>query len=83
VVVPQRSVQELQGTYQVAVVDAENKVAIRGVKAGARADNLWVIEEGLRPGERVVVEGVQKVRDGLVVNPVVEAAVAAAPPPKP
>lgn len=82
-VVPQRSVQELQGTYQVAVVDAENKVAIRGVKAGARADNLWVIEEGLQPGERVIVEGVQKVRDGLIVNPVTEAAVAAAPPPKP
>ena len=82
-VVPQRSVQELQGTYQVAVVDAENKVAIRGVKAGPRADNLWVIEEGLRPGERVIVEGVQKVRDGLIVNPVKEAAVAAAPPPKP
>jgi membrane fusion protein (multidrug efflux system) len=83
VVVPQRSVQELQGTYQVAVVDAENRVAIRGVKAGARADNLWVIDEGLSPGERVVVEGVQKVRDGLIVNPVTDAAVAAAPTPKP
>jgi membrane fusion protein (multidrug efflux system) len=82
VVVPQRSVQELQGTYQVAVVDSENKVSIRGVKAGARAENLWVIDEGLKPGEKVVVEGVQKVRDGLTVNPVVEAAVAAAPPPK-
>ncbi len=81
IVVPQRSVQELQGTYQVAVVDAENKVAIRGVKAGARANNVWVIEEGLKPGERVVVEGVQKVRDGLIVNPVPEAAVASAPPP--
>ena len=82
VVVPQRSVQELQGTYQVAVVDGENKVAMRGVKAGARAENLWVIDEGLKPGERVVVEGVQKVRDGLVVNPVVEADVAAPPPKK-
>lgn len=80
VVVPQRSVQELQGTYQVAVVDGENKVAIRGVKAGARADNLWVIDEGLQPGERVIVEGVQKVRDGLTVNPVTEPAVAAGPP---
>ena len=83
VVVPQRSVQELQGTYQVAVVDGENKVAIRGVKAGARADNLWVIDEGLQPGERVIVEGVQKVRDGLTVNPVTEPAVAAAPPRSP
>jgi membrane fusion protein (multidrug efflux system) len=80
VVVPQRSVQELQGTYQVAVVDPENKVSIRGVKAGARAGNLWVISEGLQPGERVIVEGVQKVRDGLIVNPVTEAAVATAPP---
>jgi membrane fusion protein (multidrug efflux system) len=83
VVVPQRSVQELQGTYQVAVVDADNKVAIRGVKAGARADNLWVIDEGLQPGERVIVEGVQKVRDGLTVNPVTDSAVAAAPPRSP
>jgi RND family efflux transporter MFP subunit len=80
VVVPQRSVQELQGTYQVAVVDRENKVAIRGVKAGARTGNLWVISEGLQPGERVIVEGVQKVRDGLTVNPLTEAAVAAGPP---
>jgi membrane fusion protein, multidrug efflux system len=80
VVVPQRSVQELQGTYQVAVVDSENKVAIRAVKAGARADKLWVIDEGLQPGERVIVEGVQKVRDGLTVNPVTEPAVATAPP---
>jgi membrane fusion protein (multidrug efflux system) len=75
-------VQELQGTYQVAVVDAENKVAIRGVKAGARADNLWVIEDGLQLGERVIVEGVQKVRDGLIVNPVTDTAVSAAPPAK-
>ena len=47
------------------------------VKAGARADNLWVIDEGLKPGERVIVEGVQKVRDGVTVNPVTDAAVAA------
>jgi membrane fusion protein (multidrug efflux system) len=67
--VPQRSVQELQGTYQVAVVGADNKVAMRTVKAGARVDSLWVIEEGLKPGERVIVEGLQKVRDGVTVNP--------------
>jgi membrane fusion protein (multidrug efflux system) len=80
VVVPQRSVQELQGTHQVAVVDADNKVSIRGVKAGARAGNLWVIDAGLEPGERVIVEGVQKVRDGLIVNPVSDSAIAAGPP---
>jgi membrane fusion protein (multidrug efflux system) len=67
--VPQRAVQELQGTHQVAVVGADNKVAMRTVKAGARIGNLWVVEEGLKPGERVVVEGLQKVRDGAIVNP--------------
>jgi membrane fusion protein, multidrug efflux system len=67
--VPQRAVQEMQGTYQVAVVSADNKVAMRTVKAGARVGNLWVIDEGLKPGERVVIEGMQKVRDGVTVNP--------------
>jgi membrane fusion protein, multidrug efflux system len=67
--VPQRAVQELQGAHQVAVVGAENKVAMRTVKAGARVGDLWVINEGLKPGERIVVEGLQKVRDGATVNP--------------
>ena len=67
--VPQRSVQEIQGTFQVAVVGTDNKVAMRTVKTGARVGNLWVIDEGLKPGERVVVEGLQKVRDGVTVNP--------------
>jgi RND family efflux transporter MFP subunit len=67
--VPQRAVQEIQGTYHVAVVGADNKVSMRGVKAGARVGNLWVIDEGLKPGERVVVEGLQKVRDGVTVSP--------------
>jgi len=66
---PQRAVQELQGSYRVAVVGADNKVGFRPVKAGARIGNLWVIDEGLNPGERIVAEGLQKVRDGLVVNP--------------
>jgi len=69
VVVPQRAVQEVQGTYQVAVVGADNKVSIRGVKTGARVDNDWVIDEGLAAGERIVVDGLQRVRDGLIVNP--------------
>jgi len=69
VVVPQRAVQEVQGTYQVAVVVADNKVSIRGVKTGARVDNDWVIDEGLAAGERIVVDGLQRVRDGLIVNP--------------
>ena len=67
--VPQRSVMELQGSYQVAVVDADNKVDIRPVKVADRVDNLWVIDEGLKPGERVVAEGLQKVRQGTIVNP--------------
>jgi membrane fusion protein, multidrug efflux system len=67
--VPQLAVQEVQGAYQVAVVGADNKVSMRGVKAGARVGNQWVIDEGLKPGERVIVEGLQKVRDGVTVNP--------------
>jgi membrane fusion protein, multidrug efflux system len=67
--VPQRAVQELQNLYSVAVVDASNKVAFRNVKVGMKVDSLWVIEEGLKPGERVVTEGLQKVQDGMTVAP--------------
>jgi RND family efflux transporter MFP subunit len=67
--VPQRAVSELQGAYQVAVVDGENKVSIRTVKVGDRVGSLWIIADGLKPGERVVAEGVQKVRPGAQVNP--------------
>jgi len=67
--VPQRAVNELQGIYQVAVVDPGNKVDIRAVKMGDRVGNQWIIADGLRPGERVVAEGIQKVRQGIQVNP--------------
>jgi membrane fusion protein (multidrug efflux system) len=67
--VPQRAVSELQGSYQVAVVGADNKVSIRSVKVGNQTGSMWIIEEGLKPGERVVAEGVQKVRAGALVNP--------------
>jgi RND family efflux transporter MFP subunit len=67
--VPQRAVSELQGGYQVAVVDGENKVSIRAVKVGDRVGTEWIVAEGLKQGERVVVEGVQKVRPGVQVNP--------------
>jgi len=67
--VPQRAVTELQNLYSVAVVGADNKVAFRNVKVGPRVDGLWVIEEGLKPGEKVVVEGLQKVREGSTVSP--------------
>jgi membrane fusion protein (multidrug efflux system) len=68
-VIPQRSVTELQGKYLVAVVGPENRVSIKPVKAGARFGQLWVIEQGLQAGEKVVAEGTQKVRDGMVVSP--------------
>jgi membrane fusion protein (multidrug efflux system) len=67
--VPQRAVAELQNLYSVAVVGEGNKVTFRNVKVGPRVDGLWVIEEGLKPGEKVVVEGLQRLRDGAVVSP--------------
>ncbi len=67
--VPQRAVTELQGSYQVAVVDDQNRVAIRPVTVGDRVGEMWIINDGLKPGERVVAEGVQKVRPGTQVNP--------------
>jgi RND family efflux transporter MFP subunit len=67
--VPQRAVNELQGIYQIAVVDAQNKVNIRTVKVGDRIGSDWLINEGIQPGERVVAEGIQKVRPGMQVNP--------------
>jgi RND family efflux transporter MFP subunit len=72
--VPQRAVSEVQGSYQVAVVGPDKKVNIRPVTVGERVGNQWIIEGNVKPGERVIVEGVQKVRDGLVVNPKTAAA---------
>jgi membrane fusion protein (multidrug efflux system) len=67
--VPERAVSELQGGYQVAAVDGDNKVSIRTVRVGDRVGAEWIIADGLKRGERVVVEGVQKVRPGMQVNP--------------
>ena len=72
--VPQRAVTELQGGFQVAVVGPDNKVTIRNVKASERVGSLWVIDEGLKPGDRIVMEGVQKVREGQAVTPKAAAA---------
>ena len=66
--IPQRAVMELQGSYQVAIVGNDNKVTIRPVTVGERVGTLWIITEGLKPGERVVVEGLMKVRDGTPVK---------------
>jgi len=66
--VPQRAVTELQGSHQVAVVGDDNKVSIRPVTVGERVGRMWIVTDGLKPGERVVVEGLLKVRDGTPVN---------------
>src|SRR6202030_1201742 len=67
--VPQRAVIELQGTFQLAVVGSDNKVSVRIVKVGERVGTEWIIDSGVKQGEMVIVEGVQKVRDGASVNP--------------
>jgi membrane fusion protein (multidrug efflux system) len=67
--VPQRAVSELQGKHQVAVVDADNKVDVRSVKVGERTGSLWIIDQGVKAGERVVVEGLEKVNAGMIVAP--------------
>jgi RND family efflux transporter MFP subunit len=66
--VPQRAVIELQGSHQVAVVDSDNKVSIRPVTVAERVGRFWIVTEGVKPGDRVVVEGLQKVRDGSPVD---------------
>ncbi|HXX42420.1 MAG TPA: efflux RND transporter periplasmic adaptor subunit [Chthoniobacterales bacterium] len=67
-VVPQEAVTELQGNFQVAVIDQNNKVNIRPVKMGERIGGLWQVTDGLNSGDRVVVEGVQKAREGVAVT---------------
>jgi len=69
ILVPARAIQEMQGAKTVMVVDAENKVSVRTIKVGDKADKDVVVLDGLSGGERVIVEGMQKVRPGGVVNP--------------
>jgi len=71
ILVPQRAVTELQGTYQVAVVNAQNKVSIRSVKVGERVGQLWIVESGVNAGEEVITEGNAKVQDGMTVSPTI------------
>jgi RND family efflux transporter MFP subunit len=66
--IPQRAVTELQGSYQVAVVGNDSKVSIRPVTVGDRVGKLWIVTDGLKAGERVIVEGFLKVRDGAIVT---------------
>ncbi len=68
-VVPQMAVNEIQGTYQLAVLGSDNKVEIRAVTVGPRVGSEWVITDGLKVGEQVIVQGIQRVRPGATVQP--------------
>ncbi len=72
ILIPQRCVTELQGMYSVYIVDNSNKVLKRVVKTGPKIKQFWLITEGLKPGEKVIYEGLQKVKEGLIVNPTVQ-----------
>ena len=83
--VPQRAVTEMQGSYSIAVMGADGKAEIRPVQVGEVVGSWWVIDKGLNPGEQVIVDGIQKVRAGMPVNakpwtPPAEAPVANAQP---
>jgi RND family efflux transporter MFP subunit len=67
--IPQAAVTELQGSYEVDVVGKDNRIAIRPVKVGDKAGTMWIVLDGLNPGERVVVEGQQALRPGMQVQP--------------
>jgi membrane fusion protein (multidrug efflux system) len=69
ILLPQRAVMELQGSYQVATVDAQNKAHIQSVQVGEQVGNDWLIEKGLAPNDRVVAEGTQRVKEGTVLDP--------------
>src|SRR5246127_14032 len=66
--VPQRAVNEMQGGYLVAVIGGNNKVSIRPIKVGPKVDTMWIVDEGLKPGDRIVAEGGKKVREGMEVH---------------
>jgi membrane fusion protein (multidrug efflux system) len=70
ILIPQRAVTELQGMNRVFVVAENDTVQERKVKLGPKIDNLWLVQEGIKPGERVIFEGIQKIADGIVVKPV-------------
>jgi membrane fusion protein (multidrug efflux system) len=83
IVVPKRAVQEIQGMQTVLVVGADDKVALRTIQPGETVGNLLIVREGLKPGERVIVDGVQKARPGSKVAPTAAAAAASAAPARP
>jgi membrane fusion protein (multidrug efflux system) len=68
IMIPQRCITELQGRYSVMVINSENKIEMREVKVGPKISNFWVITEGLAPGEKIIYEGLQNVREGVQVT---------------
>jgi membrane fusion protein (multidrug efflux system) len=68
ILIPQRSVMEIQGLHNVFVVDSNNKIVTREIEVGPKLGSFWMIKQGLKPGEQVVYEGLQKVRDGVTVK---------------
>jgi RND family efflux transporter MFP subunit len=81
IVIPQAAVQESQGSATVFVVGQDQTVEARAVRMGPRFGTLWVVEDGLRPGEKVVVKGLQRIRAGMRVEASVEALEATPPAP--
>lgn len=69
ILVPQRAVAQLQGSYQVTIIDDQNKARLRAVQVGRQIGNEWLINQGLAANDRVIIEGTQKVKEGTVVNP--------------
>lgn len=69
IIVPQRAIMQLQGAFQVAVVGESNRVRIASVKMGPQVGSDWIVQQGLKPGDKVVVEGTQKAKAGALVNP--------------
>jgi membrane fusion protein (multidrug efflux system) len=67
--IPQSAVVQSQGSYQVAVVGGDHKISMRAVKPGETVGTMWVIDEGLKPGEQVVTQGLQRVKEGILVTP--------------
>jgi membrane fusion protein (multidrug efflux system) len=67
--IPQSAVAQSQGSYQAAVVGSDHKISMRTVKPGETVGTMWVIDSGLKPGEQVVVEGLQKLKEGTAVTP--------------
>jgi membrane fusion protein (multidrug efflux system) len=78
ILVPQKAITEMLGKQFATVVDSESKAQQRPIKTGARLGDMWLIEDGLKPGDVIVVDGLQKARPGVIVKPVAAAAAVSA-----